>query len=76
MMLRTAVSALKSKYELRSHRLSDIVDMALKNIEKPKKFARPPASSDRVYRSDITHPSYYPLRRLATDELWRISWRT
>ncbi|RKK95801.1 hypothetical protein BFJ71_g8267 [Fusarium oxysporum] len=57
MVLRAAVSALKSKYELKGHRLEDDVDMALKNIKKRKKYSRPPASSDRLYRSDITHPS-------------------
>ncbi|KAH7231086.1 hypothetical protein BKA59DRAFT_322137 [Fusarium tricinctum] len=56
-VLRTAVSALKAKYELRGHRLNDDVDMALQNIKKRTKYSRPPASSDRLYQSDITHPS-------------------
>ncbi|RKK66735.1 hypothetical protein BFJ69_g15137 [Fusarium oxysporum] len=56
-VLRTAVSALKAKYELRGHRLNEDVDMALQNIKKRKKYSRPPASSDRLYQSDITHPS-------------------
>ncbi|KAH7186845.1 hypothetical protein DER44DRAFT_801796 [Fusarium oxysporum] len=57
MVLRTAVSALKGRYELRGHQLNDGVDMALKKIKKQKKYSRPPTSSDRLYRSDITHPS-------------------
>jgi nucleoside phosphorylase len=30
--------------------------MALEKIKKRKKYSRPPASSDRLYRADITHP--------------------
>ncbi|KAH7199216.1 nucleoside phosphorylase domain-containing protein [Fusarium oxysporum] len=56
-VLRTAVSALKAKYELRGHRLNEDVDMALQNIKKRTKYSRPPASSDRLYQSDIPHPS-------------------
>ncbi|EXA32213.1 hypothetical protein FOVG_16584 [Fusarium oxysporum f. sp. pisi HDV247] len=56
-VLRTAVNALKGRYDLKGHRLNDNVDMALKNIKKRKKYSRPPVSSDRLYRSDITHPS-------------------
>ncbi|KAJ9412468.1 hypothetical protein QL093DRAFT_2570550 [Fusarium oxysporum] len=56
-VLRTAVSALKAKYELRGHRLNEYVDMALQNIKKRTKYSRPPASSDRLYQSDIPHPS-------------------
>ncbi|EWZ28033.1 hypothetical protein FOZG_18259 [Fusarium oxysporum Fo47] len=57
MVLRTAVSALKGRYELKGHRLNDDVEMALQNIKKRRKYSRPPSSSDRLYRSDITHPS-------------------
>ncbi|RYC79317.1 hypothetical protein BFJ63_vAg17802 [Fusarium oxysporum f. sp. narcissi] len=57
MVLRTAVSALKAEYELKGHRLNEDVDMALQNIKKRRKYSRPPSSSDRLYRSDITHPS-------------------
>ncbi|KAF4333421.1 hypothetical protein FBEOM_12767 [Fusarium beomiforme] len=56
-VLRTAVNALKGRYDLKGHRLNDNVDMALKNIKKRKKYSRPAVSSDRLYRSDITHPS-------------------
>jgi nucleoside phosphorylase len=57
MVLRTAVSALKGRYDFKGHRLNDDVDTALQNIKKRKKYSRPPASSDRLYRSNITHPS-------------------
>ncbi|OBS16672.1 hypothetical protein FPOA_12708 [Fusarium poae] len=56
-VLRAAVNALKGRYELKGHLLNDDVEMALKKIKKRKKYSRPPASSDRLYRSDITHPS-------------------
>ncbi|RKK66491.1 hypothetical protein BFJ69_g15355 [Fusarium oxysporum] len=56
-VLRAAVSALKAWYELKGHRLNEDVDMALKKINKRKKYSRPPASSDILYRSGITHPS-------------------
>ncbi|KAH7231317.1 nucleoside phosphorylase domain-containing protein [Fusarium redolens] len=56
-VLRTAVSALKAKYELEGHRFNEDVDMALKKIKKRKKYSCPPASSDRLYRSDIAHLS-------------------
>ncbi|KAM0227212.1 hypothetical protein ACHAP5_012227 [Fusarium lateritium] len=57
MVLRTAASALKGRYELKGHRLNEDVDIALKKIKKRKKYSRPPTNSDRLYRSDITHPS-------------------
>ncbi|KAF4415639.1 ankyrin repeat domain-containing protein [Fusarium austroafricanum] len=56
-VLRAAVNALKGRYELKGHRLNDDVEVALKKIKKRKKYSRPPASSDRLYRSYITHPS-------------------
>ncbi|EGU73814.1 hypothetical protein FOXB_15674 [Fusarium oxysporum f. sp. conglutinans Fo5176] len=36
--------------------LNEDVDMALKKIKKRKKYSRRPASSDKLYRADITHP--------------------
>jgi nucleoside phosphorylase len=56
-VLRAAVNALKGRYELKGHRLNDDVEMALEKIKKRTKYSRPPASSDRLYRSDITHHS-------------------
>ncbi|KAI3570622.1 hypothetical protein IWW34DRAFT_825064 [Fusarium oxysporum f. sp. albedinis] len=55
-VLRAAVNALKGRYDLKGHRLNNDVDMALKKIKKRKKYSRPPASSDRLYRADIIHP--------------------
>ncbi|KAM0344763.1 hypothetical protein ACHAPU_007136 [Fusarium lateritium] len=56
MVLRTAVSSLKARYDLKGHRLVEDVNVALQNIKKRKKYCRPPAGSDRLYPSHITHP--------------------
>ncbi|KAL2140204.1 hypothetical protein VTI28DRAFT_4090 [Corynascus sepedonium] len=58
MVLRTAISKLKSTYEMDGHKLVDDVDRALKKIKKRKKYTRPPLESDRLYRSDIVHPAH------------------
>jgi nucleoside phosphorylase len=55
-VLRTAVSALKATYELNGHQLNHDVETALKRIKKQKKYTRPPATSDKLYKSDCTHP--------------------
>ncbi|KAF4988031.1 hypothetical protein FGRMN_10012 [Fusarium graminum] len=57
MVLRTAVSSLKAKYDLKGHQIIKEVDVALQRIKKRKKYCRPPAGSDRLYPSNITHPS-------------------
>ncbi|KAM0322092.1 hypothetical protein ACHAQA_009721 [Verticillium albo-atrum] len=54
-VLRTAISALKGKYELRGHQLHKDVDGALKRIKKQKRYTRPPAASDRLYKPGIAH---------------------
>ncbi|KAK4242978.1 vegetative incompatibility protein HET-E-1 [Corynascus novoguineensis] len=58
MVLRTAMSKLKSTYEMEGHKLVDDVDRALKKIKKRKKYTRPPPESDRLYRSDVVHPAH------------------
>lgn len=54
-MLRTAISALKGKYELRGHQLNKEVDRALKRIKNRKRYIRPPTASDRLYKAGIAH---------------------
>ncbi|KAF5660118.1 ankyrin repeat [Fusarium heterosporum] len=56
MVLRTAVSSLKAKYDLKGHQITKDVDVALQKIKKRKKYCRPPIGSDRLYPSNITHP--------------------
>ncbi|KAJ5335636.1 uncharacterized protein N7506_005572 [Penicillium brevicompactum] len=55
--LRTALSALKSDYESDGHRLEESINSILE--QKPrlrKKYRRPEASSDKLYRSEFVHP--------------------
>ena len=54
-VLRTAVNGLKVKYESDGHDLNSDIENALKKIKKKKNFSRPNPSSDRLYKSDITH---------------------
>jgi nucleoside phosphorylase len=58
MVLRTAVSRLRSTYEMTGHQLVDDVQTALKKIKKRKKYTRPPPSSDRLYKADVIHPPH------------------
>ncbi|CRG86887.1 Ankyrin-3 [Talaromyces islandicus] len=55
--LRTAVNGLKAKYESDGHQLDTAINSALE--KKPrlrKKYSRPDPSTDRLYRSEVTHP--------------------
>jgi nucleoside phosphorylase len=55
--LRTAVSGLKSQYEIEGHQLDEAVNGVLeRNPRLRKKYKRPDPSSDRLYRSDFVHP--------------------
>ncbi|KAK2059928.1 hypothetical protein LY76DRAFT_677679 [Colletotrichum caudatum] len=57
MVLRTAVSALESRYEMEGHQLNATVDRAFEQWPRlRKRYSRPPPGSDRLYRSDIVHP--------------------
>ena len=56
-VLRTAVNGLKVKYKSDGHSLNSDIEAALKNIKKKKEFTRPDSSSDRLYKSGITHLS-------------------
>lgn len=53
--LRTAIKTLKARYDMQGHNIAEDVDLALTKIKKKKKYRRPSASSDRLYRSDIVH---------------------
>ncbi|GKT78695.1 NACHT and ankyrin domain protein [Colletotrichum tofieldiae] len=56
-VLRTAVSALKSRYKRKGHRLNAAVDEALERWPRLREeYSRPPLESDRLYRSEIIHP--------------------
>ncbi len=62
LILRAAVSGLEAKYEIDGHHFEESIDDALQ--KKPrlwKKYRRPDAASDRLYKSDFLH--------LATNDL-------
>lgn len=55
--LRTVLSGLRSQYESEGHQLEEAVNSVLE--KKPrlrKKYRRPDPDSDRLYRSEFTHP--------------------
>ncbi|KAF4417482.1 Kinesin light chain, partial [Colletotrichum fructicola] len=57
MLLRTAVSALKSRYKRKGHQLNNAIDEALERWPRLRgEYSRPPPASDRLYRSEIIHP--------------------
>ncbi|KAL0937045.1 uncharacterized protein CTRU02_209261 [Colletotrichum truncatum] len=57
-VLRTAVSALKSRYKRKGHQLNTAIDKALDRWPRLREeYSRPPLESDRLYRSEIIHPN-------------------
>ncbi|KAF4820667.1 Ankyrin repeat domain-containing protein 17 [Colletotrichum siamense] len=53
----TAVTALEAKYALDGHRINDDVEGVFKRRPRLRKaYSLPPSDTDRLYRSDITHP--------------------
>jgi hypothetical protein len=57
MVLRTAVNGLKAQYEHEGHQLEEAINSILeKKLRLRKKYKRPDPSSDRLYRSGLTHP--------------------
>jgi hypothetical protein len=56
-VLRTAVNELMAQYEREGHRLEDLINGILeKNLRLQQKYKRPYLGSDRLYRSEVTHP--------------------
>ena len=49
-IIRAAVAALRSRYELHGHRLDRDVEVALAKIKKRKKYSRPARETDRLYK--------------------------
>lgn len=55
-LLRTAVSGLKSSYEVNGHQLEEHINKVLQEKTRlRKKYSRPHADSDRLYMSEFTH---------------------
>jgi ankyrin repeat protein/nucleoside phosphorylase len=58
-ILRAAMNGLKSQYQLRGYRQLKVIidDILERNPTLQSDFGRPTLSSDRLYRSEITHPN-------------------
>lgn len=56
-VLRTAVAGLKAQYELKGHRLDEIIDQALENsLRLRKRYGRPSKKADYLYLPSVIHP--------------------
>jgi nucleoside phosphorylase len=56
-VLRTAVTGLRARHEIDGHTLEEEIEHILGNMSKPrKKYQRPPADTDQLYKSDVVHP--------------------
>lgn len=57
-ILRTAVSGLRAQYESDGHQIEDAVNRILERKPRLRRnYGRPDLSSDRLYKSEIVHPS-------------------
>ncbi|KAH6970692.1 hypothetical protein BKA56DRAFT_559122 [Ilyonectria sp. MPI-CAGE-AT-0026] len=76
--LLTAVNTLEATYEMQGHQLDSDVEMALKNIKRRKKYCRPHASTDRLFRPSFTHPqnSFATCSQVCSDDLTHLLTRT
>ncbi|OPB36500.1 hypothetical protein A0O28_0055790 [Trichoderma guizhouense] len=56
--LRTAVNGLQAEYEINGHQLEEAIDSILGKMPRlRRKYGRPQANSDRLYKSTVIHPS-------------------
>jgi nucleoside phosphorylase len=55
-LLRTTVSGLEAEYELKGHRLDEAINNLLEKNRRLQKYKRPNPSTDRLYKSEFTHP--------------------
>lgn len=57
-LLRAAMADIEAQYERKGHRLEESINEAIKRWPRlQRKYKRPDQSSDRLYRSDVVHPS-------------------
>ncbi|EHK19737.1 uncharacterized protein TRIVIDRAFT_132539, partial [Trichoderma virens Gv29-8] len=57
-LLRGAVHGLKAQYEIEGHRFQETINNVLEQMPRlQKKYQRPHLSTDRLYRSQVVHPS-------------------
>ncbi|KAF2183659.1 purine and uridine phosphorylase [Zopfia rhizophila CBS 207.26] len=58
MVLRTAVNGLKAQYESEGHQLEQAINSILeKKSRLRKKYQRPGSNSDRLYQTEVIHPT-------------------
>ncbi|KAH8680593.1 nucleoside phosphorylase domain-containing protein [Xylariales sp. PMI_506] len=58
MLLRSAVADLKARHESHGHKLQDALHDVLEKLPRLRnRYQRPDPSTDRLYRSNIVHPS-------------------
>lgn len=56
-LLRTAVTKIRAQYESDGHKIQDAIETALRTKPRLRKnYSQPDASTDRLYRADVTHP--------------------
>ncbi|KAK3352642.1 hypothetical protein B0T25DRAFT_189655 [Lasiosphaeria hispida] len=56
-LLRAAVNDLGAQYKMHGHQLEKLIDKALQSYPRLRnEYSRPSLSSDKLYRSNITHP--------------------
>jgi nucleoside phosphorylase len=58
-LLRNAVTGLRSRYKIHGHRLEEKINCLIEEHPRLKhEYMRPDPSSDRLYRTGVTHPAY------------------
>ncbi|KAI8208235.1 hypothetical protein K4K52_001492 [Colletotrichum sp. SAR 10_76] len=57
LLVLSALTTLKGKYEMKGHQLIDEVDKNIGKIKKKSAYRQPAQASDRLYKSNIVHPS-------------------
>ncbi|KAK7992881.1 hypothetical protein PG996_012095 [Apiospora saccharicola] len=56
-VLRTAISGIKTHYESDGHQIQEAINNALQTKPRlQKKYCQPDMNTDRLYRTDVTHP--------------------
>ncbi|EQB43682.1 hypothetical protein CGLO_17634 [Colletotrichum gloeosporioides Cg-14] len=57
LLLLSALTTLKGKYEMKGHQLINQVDKNIRKIKKKSAYRQPAQASDKLYKSNIIHPS-------------------
>lgn len=58
LLLRTAVNALKAKYEVDGHQIEDAINAIFDHRPRLRKnYQRPDSKSDILYQADVVHPA-------------------